>query len=160
VRYEFNMMTRLALVLVGGLAFWMPAVLIEVLSNGNFSIRIANVVPLACALCVYWLLLRGSFRRPRFLPLYLLAGIYLFGPLAITIATSVVRGTFAISPSLGHYLFVMTVISVIPPLTMLFVGNNGLIFALLGITVIFVTAAIWSGSSSQPRESPRVGQRS
>jgi hypothetical protein len=143
------MADRMMLVVIGALSFWVPTVLLEVLSKGRFSIPIANVLPVVCALCVYWLLRRGGhFRKFRFLPLYLLAGIYFLGPLATTIAGSAFGGGFTRFTAGGHDLLWLAVASFFPPLTMVLAGYNGTLFGLLGITVIFIVAAVRKKPSS------------
>jgi hypothetical protein len=102
------MADRMMLAVFGALAFWTPVVLLEVLSNSKFSIAIANVLPVVCALCFYLLRRRrGHFQKVRFLPLYVLAGIYLFGPLSTTIAGHSIRPLLcrysANRQSFGHF---------------------------------------------------------
>jgi hypothetical protein len=137
------MADRIFLVVTGALAFWTPAVVLEVLSNGRFSITAVNVLPVLSALCVYWLLRHAEhFRMSRFMSVYLLAGVYLFGPLSTTIAGSAFGGGFTAFTSGGHDVLWLVVSSVFPPLTMALAGYNGTIFGLLGITVLFIAAAV------------------
>jgi hypothetical protein len=144
-----KVLDRLLLVVLGGLAFWTPAALMVWISMDNFNITLANVLSVICALCVYWLLGRlQHFQRIRLLPMYVLTGIYVLGPVVMTMATSAAKGAFASFPESARDLLWLTVISVFPPLTVLFVGDSGMILALLGMTGILIVAAVKRRSPS------------
>ena len=152
------MADRIILILVGGLAFWAPAVLLEILSKGRYSITIANLLPVVCVLCLYWLLRRGHFRKLNGVPLYMLAGIYLLAPLSLTVAGSAFGGGFTQFTG-GHDVLWLLLASVVPPLAMILAGYNGTIFGLLAMTIIFIVAAIRNSQSSlfenpRPRQHP------
>jgi len=138
---------RIFLLLIGALGFWVPVVLLEILSRGRYSIAIANLLPVACATGALWLLCRARVGRVRTLPLYMLAGIYLLCPLAITIAGSAFGGGFAAFAG-GHDVWWLLLSSILPPLAMILAGYNGTIFGLLAITIILIAAAVWRNRSS------------
>lgn len=146
------MRNRVALVLAGGLAFWAPVVLLEGLSGGKYSLIVANVLPVASSLCLYWLLRRGRFSKVRAMPLYVLGGIYLLCPLSITVASSAFGGGFTQFTG-PHDTLWLLLASVVPPLGMLMAGYNGTLFGLLAVTVALVAAAI-RGRRGRPLKAP------
>jgi hypothetical protein len=144
-----KILDRLLIAVLGGLAFWMPAALIVWISKDSFSATLANVLSVICALYIYWLLQRPRhFQRVRLLPMYVLAGIYVLGPLIMTIANSAAKGGFASFPASARDLFWLGVLSAFPPLTVLFVGDSGMILGLLGVTGILIVAAVKHRPSS------------
>ena len=147
------MTDRIIFVLAGGFAFWVPVVLLEGLSKGRYGITVANVLPVVCALCLYWFLRRGHFRKLKGLPLYMLAGIYLLGPLSLTIAGSAFGGGFTQFTG-GHDALWLLLASVVPPLAMMLAGYNGTLLGLLVITVIFIVAALRKSQSPPALENP------
>ncbi|HEX7422466.1 MAG TPA: hypothetical protein VF311_01075 [Terriglobales bacterium] len=141
------MADRIISVLIGALAFWIPVLLLEGLSKGRYSITIVNVLPVVCAACLYWLLRRGHFGKLKALSLYMLAGIYLLGPLSITIAGSAFGGGFTQLTG-RHDALWLVLASIVSPLAMVMAGYNGTIFGLLGITIIFILAAAMKSQTS------------
>lgn len=62
---------------VRALGFWIPLVLIEVLSeNGNFNLILANTLPLITVACVYWLMQKRQPGERQALSVATLVGIY------------------------------------------------------------------------------------
>jgi hypothetical protein len=152
--------SRIILMLTGAVAFWVPAVLLEVLSEGKFTIAIANIVPVVCSLCFYWLLRRGAhFRKLKSLPLYTLAGIYLLCPLSTTIAGSAFGGGFARFAAGGHDVLWLAIASFVPPLAMALAGYNGTVFGLLAITIILIAEAIRRSAPAEPDLYPAKSSR-
>lgn len=86
------MADRLTSVALGGAAFWLPAALL-VASKKDPNLIVGNILTVTCAPCAYWLLSRlTGLRELRFLALYMLAGIYLLGPLAMVTSSWIVNG--------------------------------------------------------------------
>lgn len=142
------MVIRMMLIIAGGAAFWMPVAALIVFSKDDFRLTLANILPVVTSICLYWALVRAKrFREVKLLPLYMLAGIYVFGPVSITLATSAVKGGFPTLQVSGHDLYWLTLTSLIPPLTMLFVGDSGIILGMIGITILFIFASVKRGRS-------------
>ncbi len=142
------MAVRVVVIALGGIAFWLPVALLAVLAGENVSLTLLNVSAVACAHCAYLLLARTTrLRKLRFLALYMLAGIYVLGPLAIATSSWAAGGGTAFHA--GRDLLLLVVISLVPPLTMLMVGDSGLILALLAITGILIVAAVRRRGSPQ-----------
>ncbi len=130
-------MDRIVVVLMAGIGFWAPAVLLDVLSRGAYSIAAMSVLPLVCVLCLYWSLQRRRFRKIRALALYMLAGIYLLAPLASTVAASASGGGFS-QPFGAHDALMLLLFSIVPIFAMMVAVYNGTLVALFVITIIFV----------------------
>lgn len=80
---------RIWLALVGSIGFWLPLALVEILSrNGNFSVALANALPLVTIAAVYWLLRKRESNEGRVVALSFLAGIYAAGPLVMWLTWS------------------------------------------------------------------------
>lgn len=137
------MASRLILILSGALAFWFPVVLYEVLAGYTSNIVVENVLPLALSPCTYWVLRKryGNLKAPS---IYMLIGMYVFCPLSVTAASFAYRGRFHI-PFTGSDALWVIVSSIFPPLTLLWAGGIGAIFALLPITAIFILLAVPKG---------------
>lgn len=134
------MAVRVVVIALGGIAFWLPVALLAVLAGENVSLTLLNVSAVACALCAYLLLTRTTrLRKLRFLALYMLAGIYVLGPLAMATSSWATGGGTVFHS--GRDLLLLAVVSLVPPLTMLLVGDCGLILALLAITGVLIFAS-------------------
>jgi hypothetical protein len=132
-----RMTDRITVVLIGAIGFWAPAVLLQILSRGAYSIASMSVLPLLCVLCLYWSLQRRRFRETRALAFYMLWGIYLLGPLASTIATSASGGGFSQPFGLRDALMLL-LFSIVPIFAMMVAVYNGTVVALFAITIIFI----------------------
>jgi len=137
---DTDMVDRLVAILLGGFAFWIPVILFDRVSKGMFSIAAVNTFPVACAVCSYWLVRAQQWCRLRALPLYMLAGIYILGPLSMNIAASAFGGGFSRLWEKHDVLWTL-VASCVPPVAMIMAGYNGTIFGLLAITIIMIVAA-------------------
>jgi len=137
------MVDRIFLVVAGAFAFWVPAPLAAALLGRHLNFVLLNTLPVGCSLCLYMLLTRvRRLRNLRTLPIYMLLGTYLLGPLAIMLTSAAIQGGLVPFPASGRDLLSLIAISVFPPLTMLVAGNNGVILGLLAITAVFVVAAV------------------
>lgn len=140
------MAKRVLLLLIGGLGFWAPAVVFEILSRGRHGVVFANLAPVALTVVALSLLRRGRLGALRTLPLWILAGIYLLCPLAVTTATSAFGGGFA--TFVADDVRWLLLASVFPPLGLVMAGYNGTLLGLLAETLILTAATIWPNKAS------------
>jgi len=139
---------RIWLAVAGGFGFWLPVVLLGVLSrSGNFSIIAANTLPLGSVACVYLIFRRRYTVRRRLLSLSLLAGIYAFGPLAIWLTWTSSGGGFG-SFKGPHDILWLLLFTVLPPFTLYLSTWNGTLVALLVVSSALVGIAMIHDSGS------------
>jgi len=121
----------------GGLAFWLPLVLIDAV----FGWR-ADLIPSNLASLAGLGILAGTTRIRRITPSWgwILTGIYVLGPAAMLLGGSLtqVPGQHSI-PGEAR---VLVLISLIPPMTLWLALLNGMIFSVLPVTVVL---AVMSG---------------
>lgn len=118
---------------LGGLGFWVPFVLLFAIYRSSVSMLALNLLPvagLALLSLISWIIRK---KMPRWG--WLLAGVYVFGPVAMLSSAAFTR----ISPSAGapgHWIWFVT-LSLIPPMTLWLALLNGVI-----LSVLFVTLAL------------------
>jgi hypothetical protein len=118
-------------IVTGGLAYWLPVILVSAAYRENLSAVTINVASVA------GLLILGLTIRARGKPApqwgWVLAGIYILGPSAMLLAASVGGGPSA--PSLpGDWLW-LVVVCVLPPMTLWLATLDGMIFSVLLVSV-------------------------
>lgn len=148
------MRNRVIVLLIGALAFWVPVALLESLSRGRYSIIAINALPVACTLLAYWLL-RQRFEGLNTLALRMLAGIYLLGPLSISVAASAFSGGFTRMTGAQDTLWLLLG-SIVPPLMLMMAGYNGTIFGLTAVTIMFVLITIRKRQFLEGRGQPDI----
>jgi hypothetical protein len=125
------MKQKLYWIAVGGLAFWLPAVLLSAMYRWNVSALALNVVSLAgTALLglITWVTVR---KLPRWG--WVLAGVYIFGPTAILVASAFAR--MAPTTSLPGDWIWRVMFCLLPPMTLWLASLNGMIFSVLLVTM-------------------------
>jgi hypothetical protein len=80
--------------LVGGIAFWLPVIAVELLRRGQISPIAGTILPLATQLGCYVTLSRQRSTKRR-LALSMLVGLYLVGPLSMEIGATAGGGGFS-----------------------------------------------------------------
>ena len=127
--------------------------MLEIASKGEYNIAVVNVLPLVCALCLYWFLRKESLGKIKALPFYLLLGTYLFCPLASTIAASASGGGFN-QPFGPREALMLLLFSVVPIFAMMCAVYNGTLGALFAITIIFIIEGcrrMWPGAVAREK---------
>jgi hypothetical protein len=84
---------------MGAAAFWGPVAVYDLAVRGDIHPIIVTMIALVCPLIAYWWLSRSRLQGLRALPLYMLLGIYLLGPLAFMLTMTALGGGFATAGS-------------------------------------------------------------
>jgi hypothetical protein len=137
---------RLYWIAVGGLAFWVPALMLSAIYRRNVSILALNICSLAGIVLLGLISRITSGRMPDWG--WVLAGIYVLGPAAIMASSSFDR----LSPLIHHagdWIW-FVVLCLFPPMTLWLATLNGMILSVLLVTVVLPLAAIsrsrWAGN--------------
>lgn len=117
---------RLYSLVVGGLAFWLPPIILSVVAGQNPSILWLNITPLL-GLAALAFIDRISFHWPVQWN-WVLAGLYILGPISILIESTLGGGSLR---GLGLFGLVLLV----PPMTILMSFYSAQFFVILGVTV-------------------------
>lgn len=120
-------------IVLGGLGFWVPFALLFAIYRSSVSVLALNLLPvagLALLSLISWIIRKKMARWG-----WLLAGVYVFGPVAMLSSAAFTR----ISPSAGapgHWIWFVT-LCLLPPMTLWLALLNGVI-----LSVLFVTLAL------------------
>ena len=132
---------RLYYVLFGAVAFWLPYVGFEILTHRRASLILQTLLPFAVLVGAYLALsfarTRCSINRAQ----WMLVGIYLLGPLFLSIGAIPFQGGFSQFHGwrdLAYLLF----FSLIPPLQLWYAAYEGAEFGMLLATVFLVIVGI------------------
>jgi hypothetical protein len=125
------MRNKLFWIVVGGLSFWLPAIIVGVALHQNVNTVLLNVVPLA------GLVLAGaiSWMYTKHFPKWgwVLAGIYILGPISMLAPSAFFHAPSSASiPEEKLWIFLFCLF---PPMTLWMALLNGMIFSVLIATV-------------------------
>jgi hypothetical protein len=125
------MRKKLYWIAVGGLSFWLPAILVGVALHQNVNAVLLNVVSLAGVI----LLGLASWMYTKHFPKWgwVLAGIYILGPICMLAPLAFSRIPSPPAGSGGTLILVL--LCLFPPTTLWFALLNGMIFSVLFATV-------------------------
>jgi len=129
---------RLRAICVGGLAFWLPAIVVSAIFREGASVLMLNVASLSGLLVLGisdWMRSKSGLKWN-----WALAGIYILGPAAIVAASSFSGGHLEARWDWGFLLIVL--LCLFPPTTLWFSLLNGMIFALLIASLVLPLLAI------------------
>jgi len=139
--------SRLYWIVVGGLSFWFPAIVLNAALDQRSSLWTLNVVPLAGVT----LLGAASWITTKHLPkwAWVLAGVYIIGPVSMLSPLAFAR--IPSSPAeFGGY-FIVVLLCLFPPTTLWFSLLNGMLFSVLIATLILpFLAAYLKGPGLRP----------
>jgi thiol:disulfide interchange protein len=135
------MKNRLYWIAVGGLSFWLPAMVVAAAFHEDLNLWALNVIPLAGLT----LLGAASWIATNHLPKWgwVLAGIYILGPVSM-VAPSVFLHVPS-SPNVPGENIWMFLFCVFPPMTLWMAVLNGMIFSVLIATVTLPFLAAYLG---------------
>jgi len=133
------MRNRLFWIAVGGLSFWLPAMLVAAALHQNVSTVVLNVVPLA------GLILLGaiSWMYTKHFPKWgwVLAGIYILGPVSMLARSAFAQAPY--SPSNVGGTWILILLCLFPPTTLWLSLLNWMIFSVLIATVTLPFLAVY-----------------
>ena len=134
------MRNRLYWIVLGGLSFWVPAILISVALHQNVSLWVLNSVPLVGAA----LLGAASWAGTKHLPKWgwVLAGIYILGPVSMLAPSLLLHAPAA--PNVPGENVWLILFCLFPPMTLWMAVLNGMIFSVLAATVVLPFLAIYN----------------
>ena len=141
------MKNRLYRIAVGGLSFWLPAIVINTALDQKSNLWTLNAVPLAGVA----LLAVASWISTKHLPKWgwVLAGIYILGPVSM-LAPSVFLPVSS-SPNVPGQHIWMFLFCLFPPMTLWMALLNGMLFSVLIATVTLPFLAVYlRGSGLRP----------
>ena len=129
---------KLFWIAVGGLAFWLPAVVLSAMYRWNVStvaLNLASLTGIALVGLITW----GTARRmPRWG--WVLAGVYILGPSAMLVASAFAR--IPPAPNLPGDWIWRIMFSLLPPMTLWMATLNGMIFSVLLVTIALPLLAL------------------
>lgn len=137
---SFPMKGRWYCIVVGGVAFWLPAIVLHAIFHEDTRVLWLNVVPLlgliALAL-IDWISLKRVLRWNR-----VLAGVYILGPISMSTASAFSLGQ---PPSLRSptVLLIDILICLFPPITIWLSLLNGMILSVLAASIALPIFAIF-----------------
>lgn len=133
------MLKHLVWAIGGALSFWFPVIVVFAVERANTNARVANVVAvlgfLAC-----WAIRRWVYPEGR-QTIWILLGLYFFGPVLLSSATTFANGGFAQIHGWPEVRWLL-VASVFPPIQFLLAATSGLWPSLLIVTVILVWLSV------------------
>jgi hypothetical protein len=127
--WEEAMKQNLYLLALGGLAFWMPFVLLSAVYKSSVSIIALNLASVA-GLGLFSLISRNIRKKWG----WVLAGVYVLGPTAMLASAAVARITPS-TTSPRHWVWLVT-FCLLPPMTLWLALLNGVIFSVLLVTLV------------------------
>lgn len=145
------MKDKLYWIALGGLSFWLPAILLSAALHENVNTVVLNVVPLAGVI----LLGASSWMYTKRFPKWgwVLAGIYILGPISM-LAPSVFLHAPSSAKIPGEKVW-MLLFCLFPPMTLWLALLNGMIFSVLFATVTLpFLASIGRHSGAGPSSVP------
>ena len=117
-------------IVAGGLAFWLPVIIVDTISGHTASVVTLNIAPaIGLALLAAASRVRHS-AAPRWD--WVLAGVYILGPAAIVLWGYTAHGGAAASRGAPWFVLLLCLF---PPTTLWFATLTGTIFAVLAATV-------------------------
>lgn len=133
------MRVRLLWVVVGGLSFWLPAIVDYAVLNQNASWLLSNALSLAGLALLGAATWMATKQFPKWG--WVLAGIYILGPVSM-LAPSVLARTSS-SPAHPGGSLILVLLCLFPPATLWFSLLNGMIFSVLIATVVLPFLTIY-----------------
>jgi hypothetical protein len=120
-------------IIMGGLTFWFPAIVLSAIFRENVSVLWLNVDSLM-GLVVFGLMswIRG---RCALNWIWVLAGVHIFGPICILTASAFSGGIVPSWKAPGYLLFEV-VVCLIPPMTLWMSLMSGMIVSVLIVTFV------------------------
>jgi len=131
---------RILCVVLGGVCFWMPTAVIEIVTRRELRPAVGTFVPPVALLTGYFLLRRRV--RLKNAALWMLAGVFTLGPLFMMAGATALGagfGQFAGWQDLGYF----ALECVVPPLTLVLAGYDGTFFGLLLATALMPLIQWW-----------------
>lgn len=127
--------------IVGALAFWLPVLAVELWHPYDYSVVLANVLPLVCMLLAYSLARRC---RPsvRGLAVWMMAGMYVLAPALLSPVARATGGGGILTFAGGSGILWFLAVSLFPPFTLVIVGYNGTIVGVLAATAALTAVAL------------------
>lgn len=117
---------------LGGLGFWVPFALLFAIYKSSVSVLALNLLPvagLALLSSISWIIRK---KTPRWG--WLLAGVYVFGPVAMLSSAAFTRIS-ASAGAPGHWIWFVT-LCLLPPMTLWLALLNGVILSVLLVTLV------------------------
>lgn len=127
----------------GALSFWLPVILVFAVERANASVLVTNLVAMIGFL-VCWAIRRWTYPQGR-QSIWILLGLYFFGPILLSTATTFANGGFAQNHGWADIRWLL-VASVFPPIQFLLAATSGLWPSLLIVTVVLIWLSVteWS----------------
>jgi len=131
------MENKLYWITIGGLSFWLPPIIFSTVLHENVNTFLINVLPLLGVA----LLGAGSRIFSKQCPKWgwVLAGIYILGPLSMLAPSAFVHGSSSSSIP-GERVWIL-LFCLFPPMTLWMALLNGMIFSVLVVTIVLPVLA-------------------
>jgi len=130
-------------VVFGGLIYWSADNIIQWFVNGKAWIPLLTIAVPAVASLAYFILRRRQLERSPSLALFMLLGIWLFGPLGGVLASVAKGGTFI---SVGDITDFLMIWAMFPITTIMFSTYSGSLGGVILVTILFFIFALIDGT--------------
>ena len=131
--------SRVLAVMLGGLSFWTPTTVVELVTGRELSIVVGTLVPPAALLLCYLFVRRRYRSGGVFLSLWMLLGVFVAGPLMMMIGATSHGGGFS-RPFGWDALMLLLTSTLIPIITVVMSSYDvtvlGLFFATVAMIII------------------------
>jgi hypothetical protein len=129
------------IVLFGAISFWAPTTVIELVTRRELSLVVGSTVPVASILVAYAVTIRWNAVRGRYVSLWMLLGIWLFGPSFMMLGASALGGGFT---ALGgiRSIWILLVSTFMPIFTFVWATYDVTLLSLLCATLILLVLNI------------------
>lgn len=124
---------RVLSVFLGGVSFWTLTTALELLTRRELNLLVGTFVPAIALVSVYLLLRRRLGMRHA--GLWMLAGVFLLGPLYCMVGSSAFGGGFVIGNKWENLRFLL-IASFVPPLTLELASYDGTLFGVLLVALL------------------------
>jgi hypothetical protein len=121
---------KLYWIVLGGFAFWLPAIVLSAILRDQVSILMLNMAPLLGLIAFALVVWIRDKKAPKWG--WVLAGVYIFGPAAILTAALLSGGHPPDSP-VAYLIFIL--LCLFPPMTLYLSLMNVTFFSVLAATV-------------------------
>ena len=137
-REDFMALRRIFCLVCGGVCFWMPTTIVEMVTRRELNPALGTFLPPAALLLAYLLFVRRTLGL-RNAALWMLAGVSILGPLFMGAAWTALGAGFATLHDRTGFAY-LALGCLIPPITLVLAGYDGTLFGVLLATLLMPLA--------------------
>ena len=127
----------------GGLIYWSADFMVQLVVDGKAWIPLLTIAVPAVASMGYFILRRRQLERSPSLALFMLLGIWMFGPLGVGLASQAKGGTFLNAGNISDFLMLWAMFPITTIMMSTYSGSLGGVYL---ATILFVIYAVVDGT--------------